>query len=61
MNLLLQVLLFIYLFIYMYLSFFFIFITIHLLVSFDVIICIGYTLFANTLNLLVNIFCNYNN
>ena len=46
---------FIYLF---FIYFFFFFVKNHLLVIYDVMICTGYTVFANTLNLCVYIFRN---
>ena len=48
---------FIYLFIFLFI-YFFNFCRNHLIFPSDVIICTGYTIFANTLNLLVSIFRN---
>ena len=49
---------YIYIYIYIYFFFFFFFVKNHLLKTFDVIICTGYTIFANNLTFCLYIFRN---
>ena len=45
-------------FYYLFIFLFFLFVENHLLVTSDIIVCIGYTIFANTLNLCEYVFRN---